>query len=58
MRSDPDCNQPMEFPMQISPTSTKTEFSEIISNLFHGAAALAFGLTTLAAAAHVMAALV
>lgn len=44
--------------MQISPTATKTEFSEIISNLFHGAAALAFGLTTLAAAAHVMAALV
>lgn len=58
MRSDRDRDQPMEFPMQISPTSTKTEFSEIVSNLFHGAIALAFGLTTLAAAAHVMARLV
>ena len=44
--------------MRISPTSGKIPFDEIVSNQLHGAAALAFGITTLAVAAHVMAALV
>ena len=35
-------------------TRNRSQFSEIISNLFHGATALGFGLVTLAAALHVI----
>ena len=44
----------MTFPHK----SLTTQFGETISNLFHGAVALGFGLLTLAAAVHVAAGLV
>ena len=44
--------------MTLAHKSLKNQFGETISNLFHGAVALGFGLLTLAAAAHVMVGLV
>jgi hypothetical protein len=42
-----------EFPMQRFQTLKTSQIGETVSNLFHGAVAIAFGLVTLAAAAHV-----
>lgn len=40
--------------MQFFHIRARTQFGEIVSNLFHGAIAIGFGLVTLAAAAHVV----